>query len=435
GTAVVPLNAVATETLEMGTGYGLMLAGMGLFLFFGAVTIVGAAVRESVVPPGEEPGQERRTRSWIVMGVSAVVLGGLIFFGGRWWDAVEAQTRSLLYRPLQVESSVSVAESSVSVGTPGEPVDASADPAVPGGNLRILTLEILDEDFRNGRWTPLVPDHGKLMHMWAVNEDLGSVAHLHPVRRDATRFDVAVPEALPGGTYRIYADITHESGFAHTLVDTVRVPATGGRSESGNAAGTGEPPPTDVRRDDGSADVGPDPDDSWLVASPESVGSPDRPVVPLSDGSIVTWIDAGPLTAGADTTLVFRVTGPDGEAVVLEPYMGMTGHAAVATPDGSVFAHLHPVGTISMAAREAFELRSRGDTTPGSVARRMSGHAGMTDTTGAVGVIDTAAGAGSGRPGRVSFPFAFPEAGDYRIWVQVKRSGRVLTGAFDVQVD
>ncbi|MDX1568173.1 MAG: hypothetical protein R3223_10265, partial [Longimicrobiales bacterium] len=417
GMAMVPLNAVATETLEMGTGYGLMLAGMGLFLFFGAVTIVGAAVRESVIPPGEEPGPERRVRSWIVMGVSAGVLGGLIFFGGRWWDAVEAQTRSLLYRPLQVESSVSVHELSA--------------PDVRDGARRVLTLDIVDADFRNGRWTPLVPDHGKLMHLWALNENLGSIAHLHPIRRDTTRFDVAVPGALPGGTYRLYADITHESGFAQTLVDTVVVPGSG--RPRGTRTETEEPPRSGAGENPSRASVGLDPDDSWLVSSGGSVGSTDHPTVVLADGSRLTWVDAGTLAAGADTTLVFRVTGPGGEAAGLEPYMGMMSHAAVATPDGSVFAHLHPVGTISMAARQTFELRSRGDTAVGALALRMSDpdHQAMAGTSP---VPEGARQPARGGPGRVSFPFAFPEPGKYRIWVQVKRDGRVLTGAFDVDV-
>jgi hypothetical protein len=34
----------------------------------------------------------------------------------------------------------------------------------------------------------------------------------------------------------------------------------------------------------------------------------------------------------------------------------------------------------------------------------------------------------------VSFPYAFPAAGHYRIFVQMKRAGRIQTGAFDVDV-
>jgi len=38
-------------------------------------------------------------------------------------------------------------------------------------------------------------------------------------------------------------------------------------------------------------------------------------------------------------------------------------------------------------------------------------------------------------PTTISFPYGFPEPGDYRIFVQVKRAGRIDTGSFDARVE
>jgi hypothetical protein len=40
-----------------------------------------------------------------------------------------------------------------------------------------------------------------------------------------------------------------------------------------------------------------------------------------------------------------------------------------------------------------------------------------------------------GLPAEVGFPYGFPQSGDYRIFVQIKRAGRVETAVFDAAVD
>ena len=39
-----------------------------------------------------------------------------------------------------------------------------------------------------------------------------------------------------------------------------------------------------------------------------------------------------------------------------------------------------------------------------------------------------------GVAGEISFPYAFPEPGSYRFWIQMKSQGRILTGVFDTTV-
>jgi hypothetical protein len=381
GTATVPIISVATQRLEMQRVMGAVLAALGALLAAGLVTIIGAAARESVLAPGAQPDGRRRRTARVAMATAAGVTALALLGGSRWWNAVDRDYRTRLYRPLESEASVASTDSG---------------PA--------LRFAIVDTAWGKGNLTPLIPDHGKLMHMFVVREPgLDAFAHLHPTRVDSATFDAPLP-ALPAGRYRVYADVVHESGFARTLVAAAEIPA---------AARAGTPPDSlgDGRR------AGARGDDAWIVSAPLGAAAAEAP---LGDGLTVARVADGSIAAGRETTLRFRVRDAAGATATLEPYMGMAGHLMVMRSDGEVFVHLHPMGTISVAAQERLARRERGDTAlhgehqPSSPA---AAHAGAV-----------------AYPGELSFPFAFPKPGTYRLWVQVKRDGRVRTAAFDVTV-
>jgi hypothetical protein len=368
GTVLVPVTVLPSRVRDMQPGMGAILAGLGLFLFVGAVTIVGAAVRESTLNPGEAPDEGRQVRARIVT-LTAAALLALVLYGGKvWWDSVDARARAGIYKPFEVETAARL--------------DAGR---------QVLRLAIADERRRD--WSPLMPDHGKLVHLFLLREPgLDAFAHVHPVPRGEDAFEAALPP-LPAGTYRLYADVVHESGFPQTLVDTVEIPAPG-------IPGGGAPEP--------------DPDDSWRQSAPLPSAFAAGPRMSiLEDGSTMLWHQA-PLAAGRETDLRFEVRSPEGHPLPLEPYMGMLSHAAITRDDGTVFVHLHPMGSINMAAQQAFE-------------KKLAASAGSG--------MDHGAHAHHQRgPTVVSFPYEFPRPGRYRIWVQVKSGGRVLTGVFDTEV-
>jgi len=87
--------------------------------------------------------------------------------------------------------------------------------------------------------------------------------------------------------------------------------------------------------------------------------------------------------------------------------MGMPGHAIIVRQDRRVFAHVHPAGSAPMATLQLAMA---------SIDAHTMHHP-------------------TGLPSTVTFPYGFPETGDYRIFVQVKRRGAVETGAFDAHVN
>jgi hypothetical protein len=121
--------------------------------------------------------------------------------------------------------------------------------------------------------------------------------------------------------------------------------------------------------------------------------------------------DPGPLHTRQLLWFRFRVDDASGQpARDLEMYMGMPGHAAFVRTDLSVFAHVHPSGSVPMAALALAQPSAD----PMSMHAMHMAHA---------------------LPPVVSFPYGFPQPGNYRIFVQIKRAGKVQTAIFDAKAE
>jgi len=375
GTVVVPLVALPGRRLQFNGALAVLLAGAGIVLALGLFTIVGAAVRESVLPPGAEPDAPRRRRARFAMaravGVAAIAITG----AGAWWRAEDADFARNLFRPLPIRTTIDT---------------------VGGARLHVTIADSVWVHRNDVAWlrarrlaglTELIEDHGKLVHLFLISTDGHSgFAHLHPSTTDSVTFTSPLP-SLPAGTYSVFADIVHASGLTQTLTSKVSLPA---RVQPGPDA------PLDV-------------DDSWAVGRSPS-GSSDSTRSVLDDGTVLTWHrNPAPLVAGDEAGLRFSAAPPAGDTALLEPFLGMAGHAVVVKDDGSVFIHLHPLGTISLAAQAKLA-----QSTPNAMAHAMSVTPGAADS--------------------LYFPYAFPQPGKYTVWVQVKRRGRILTGSFSADV-
>src|SRR5688572_24850800 len=86
GEVAIPVDALASRTLEMSAGLKLLFVPLGLFLAFGFVAIVGASIGQAQAPPGEMPRASRR-RVWVGRGIAAAIVIAATALGNQWWAA------------------------------------------------------------------------------------------------------------------------------------------------------------------------------------------------------------------------------------------------------------------------------------------------------------------------------------------------------------
>jgi hypothetical protein len=376
GALSIPVPALARAVRPMPAVLVGVLVALLLLLVTGFIAIVGAGLRESDLAAGALPDRRRRRRGRVGMAVATAVLALGILGGRSWWSGEARLYRRLLYKPMRV-------------------VATQASPAT-------LTLALSDPGWM--RWREiddLVPDHGHLMHLFLVRAPgLDAIAHLHPRLVDTARFDQATPP-LPAGSYRLFGDIVHRTGLDETVSTEV---ALAGPPPTPTGDGGHPPDPATA------ADLLPgrfDPDDAIaLIPRAAGVGSP---VFAFADGrGQLRWLAPRAPRAGETVSLELEAESPDGlPAPGIQAYMGMAGHAMIVARDFSVFAHIHPTGSVPMAALALVE---------GAPALPDHSHHAMTFAP------------------RVRFPCVFPHAGPYRLFVQIKEHGRVETAAFDFEV-
>ena len=367
--AVVPVMAMATGRLGLSTPLIVILVLFGALLFSGLVAIVRAAASDSLVDPAEEPDQLVRRRGSLGATIAVPILLLVVFGGARWWKAEDESYANTIYRPLR----------------------AAATIVMDGEDVK-LRLAILDTAPEKLLTAPIMPDHGKMMHLFLVKESsMSAFAHLHPAQERNGTFSELVP-ALPAGRYLAFGDIVLETGAEYTVTTKVDLP-----------------PPTYDRSDD--------PDDSWDT---DSFGVPARPgsLSHLNDNIDLQWDSRDSLVAGKDIELSFSTRNKLGAVVPVQPYMGLVAHAVIMRDDGGVFTHLHPFGTATMAARQAFDQRIAGDTLP----------------NGRLKPIQMKMKEPATLPGTFSFPYAFPTPGRYRMWVQTKLDNKIETADYEVIV-
>jgi hypothetical protein len=387
GEVSVPVPSTAQRVLPMQRGLGVVLFALLVVLAAGVVSIAGAAAREAELEPGSAPMPTQVRRSRRVMALAAILVVSLIFLGGRWWNLEARNYAASVYKSPPVSASLEPGGRLVLHGEGGRVV------IVPGRVARVAASRKLDD---------LVPDHNHLMHLFLIRVPaMDRFYHLHPEQIGTGVFAQDLPAVSPG-SYQVFADIVHRSGFPETMVGEIDLPDVAGKPLAGD-------------------------DCDWSGPALGRSGE-DASESQLPDSGHLVWdrsasLHGAPLRANVPVSFRFRVEDNDGQPVQdLEPYMGMAGHAEFVRSDRTVFAHVHPAGSVSMAALELAESGLLPGSSSSSMGMPMGLHDGMATPSGSL-------------PPEVSFPYGFPRPGQYRIFVQVKRGGRIETGVFDVRAE
>src|SRR5208337_5158303 len=83
----VPVASFGQAVLPMPKALGALLLVLAIGLALGAISIVGAAARESRIAPGAPVTPELKRRGWRAMAITAIVVAAIFYFAFAWWNS------------------------------------------------------------------------------------------------------------------------------------------------------------------------------------------------------------------------------------------------------------------------------------------------------------------------------------------------------------
>ena len=367
---IIPVNFSAGEKLELDSISLSVLFVTAFFLSFLGIFFIRNAYSYNRKKEFDKTLKSKNNSRFLQFAEIFIIIFMISYVSIKWWDERKINYDQNNYFNLKNDAKI-----------------------VNNGIYDILEINIVDKKWINEKMPILIPDHGKIMHMYMISDDFRYLAHLHPTRsEDRNSFFVRMPP-FREGDYSLYMDITHDTGFSHTMTNKINYNRK------------------NIVIDRSITTPLIDPDDSWTQDL---------------DAIKITWVDMQSFyEAEKDIPMRFKIE-KNGKPTPIQSYMGMGAHAALIKNDGSIFAHLHPTGTINMASKNIYEL--------GIKKEQMIDNKNIE-----LDLINPKHDHFSNQNYSVNGEVGFPplrliKAGDYTVWVQVKAENKIITQKFNFTI-
>ncbi|MBC8160684.1 MAG: hypothetical protein H7Z42_05630 [Roseiflexaceae bacterium] len=250
---------------------------------------------------------------------------------------------------------------------------ANAPPAVvgrPHANMAVQTVPAAPTTGQPTTLSLILSDGGTGRPVEDIITHHDALIHLVIIAEDGSFFEHTHPARTGPGTYALNITPTQPGRYS-AYAEIERV-------ESG----------TQVLRGDFTV-VG---DPTAPAVAPVSLGTHT-----IDDLQVTVASSQTPLQAGEQTTFTASFANANSPVRDLQPWLGMAGHFLARSSDGVIFAHVHAAEKVPPYGRP-------------------------------IVVQGTLYGPD------VRFVYTFPQPGAYRVWMQFKHAGRIITVPLDVQV-